>query len=532
MPLELERIGRGSAPDDETGDTAYVVAGKLNSNADDIEAIVDDLETAIAGKAASSHSHAISDVTGLQSALDGKATSTQGTAADAAKAKTDYLTVTQPVDLDTIESRVNELDAAVVLKGAWDASAGTFPGSGAAQAGWSYIVSVGGTVDSQVFTANDRIVAITDNASTSTYAANWLKLDYTDAVLSVAGQTGAISAGDLRTAINVEDGADATDATNVEAAGALMDSEVTNLADVKAFDPTDYATATQGATADAAIPETLIDAAGDLIVGTADNTAGRLAMGTSLQQIRVNSGGTALEYFTPSGGSVDWTTTQTSAGNVTFKLGDNAGTNKFSLLDSGDAEVAKIDSNGKGYFGVGSGRGAIEIGNDGTDARIKKNESSTGWLVFDSNNAALAFSSGTNTTGSHFGASAGSQEYIRIIPAQNKITLRHYTSDFTIDAEHRSGDEAVYDLIINAQEAFASAATHIVGGDLNLNGGAGASSSAGNAHGGNVTISGGAGYGTGHKGYVVIDLSSLPTSDPSVNGALWLDSGVLSVSGA
>lgn len=108
-------------------------------------------------------------------------------------AKLDYITITQAVDLDTIESRVNALDAAVVLKGSWDASAGTFPGSGSAQAGDSYIVSTGGTVDSVVFTANDRIVALTDNASTTTYSANWLKLDYTDAVLSVAGKTGAIT---------------------------------------------------------------------------------------------------------------------------------------------------------------------------------------------------------------------------------------------------------------------------------------------------------------------------------------------------
>jgi len=47
--------------------------------------------------------------------------------------------------------------------------------------------------------------------------------------------------------------ADVTDTTNVTAAGALMDSEVTNLADVKAFDTTDYATAAQGATADSAL---------------------------------------------------------------------------------------------------------------------------------------------------------------------------------------------------------------------------------------------------------------------------------------
>ena len=53
--------------------------------------------------------------------------------------------------------------------------------------------------------------------------------------------------------INVEDGADVTDTANVTAAGALMDSEVTNLAQVKAFDSSDYATASQGALADTAV---------------------------------------------------------------------------------------------------------------------------------------------------------------------------------------------------------------------------------------------------------------------------------------
>ena len=52
------------------------------------------------------------------------------------------------------------------------------------------------------------------------------------------------------------DGSDATvNTTNVTAAGALMDSEVTNLAQVKAFDSADYATAAQGTTADNALPK-------------------------------------------------------------------------------------------------------------------------------------------------------------------------------------------------------------------------------------------------------------------------------------
>ena len=48
----------------------------------------------------------------------------------------------------------------------------------------------------------------------------------------------------------IEASADVTDTANVTAAGALMDSEVTNLAQVKAFSSADYATAAQGTLAD------------------------------------------------------------------------------------------------------------------------------------------------------------------------------------------------------------------------------------------------------------------------------------------
>jgi hypothetical protein len=72
---------------------------------------------------------------------------------------------------------------------------------------------------------------------------------------SGAGIVEEITPANLRTMINVEDGADVTDATNVTAAGALMDSEVTNLAAVKSFAASDYATAAQGTTADAALPK-------------------------------------------------------------------------------------------------------------------------------------------------------------------------------------------------------------------------------------------------------------------------------------
>jgi hypothetical protein len=57
-------------------------------------------------------------------------------------------------------------------------------------------------------------------------------------------------------------------------------------------------------TADAALPETLIDAAGDLIYGSAADTAARLAIGTAGQVLQVNSGATAPEWTTFSSGGM------------------------------------------------------------------------------------------------------------------------------------------------------------------------------------------------------------------------------------
>jgi len=74
----------------------------------------------------------------------------------------------------------------------------------------------------------------------------------------VSGADGVIeelTKAQVLTFANVEDGADVTDATNVTAAGALMDSEVTNLAAVKSFAAGDYATAAQGTLATNALPK-------------------------------------------------------------------------------------------------------------------------------------------------------------------------------------------------------------------------------------------------------------------------------------
>jgi len=158
--------------------------------------------------------------------------STTASYTTADETKIDYITVTSAVNLDTMATAVAALDQATILKGTWDASAGTFPGAGVAQAGWTYIVSVAGTVDSVAFNINDRILAIVDNASTTTFSGNWFKLDYTDQVLSVAGKTGAVTL----------DTNDVSDVTNKRY---VTDADLTVLSNTSGTNTGDNATNTQ-----------------------------------------------------------------------------------------------------------------------------------------------------------------------------------------------------------------------------------------------------------------------------------------------
>jgi hypothetical protein len=67
------------------------------------------------------------------------------------------------------------------LEGAWDASAGSFPVGSTPSAGTKkgdyWYVSVAGTVDGIAFNVGDVLGAKVDNASTTTYAANWFSLE-------------------------------------------------------------------------------------------------------------------------------------------------------------------------------------------------------------------------------------------------------------------------------------------------------------------------------------------------------------------
>ncbi|WP_291209032.1 hypothetical protein [Hyphomonas sp.] len=112
-------------------------------------------------------------------------------ALDQAGDKLQYVTVSAATDLDFIRNRVADLDAVVVLRGAWDASSGIFPSTGgggtagAVIAGDSWIVEVAGTVGGVAFSVDDRLIALADAPSTTVYAANWLKADYSDLLTGV-----------------------------------------------------------------------------------------------------------------------------------------------------------------------------------------------------------------------------------------------------------------------------------------------------------------------------------------------------------
>ena len=112
-------------------------------------------------------------------------------------------------------------------------------------------VTVGGTVDGRDVAADGTKLDGIEAGATADQTAAQIKTAYES-----NADTNAFTDADHTKLDSIEASADVTDATNVTAAGALMDSEVTNLAQVKAFDSADYATAAQGTTADAALPKT------------------------------------------------------------------------------------------------------------------------------------------------------------------------------------------------------------------------------------------------------------------------------------
>jgi len=148
----------------------------------------------------------------------------------------------------------------------------------------------------------------------------------------------------------VESGADVTDTTNVTSAGALMDSEVTNLAQVKAFDTTDYATSTQGTTADNALP---------LAGGT---MTGNITLGTNtIDGLEINT--TATNNLGLGTGAVDSITT----GDYNVGVGDNALTANTTGYRNTASGYQSLYSNTTGNNNTASGYQALKANTTGLE---------------------------------------------------------------------------------------------------------------------------------------------------------------------
>lgn len=206
--------------------------------------------------------------------------------------------------------------------------------------------------------------------------------------------TGTVDGRDLATdgtkLDGIEASADVTDATNVTAAGALMDSEVTNLAQVKAFDSSDYATAAQGTKADSALQNVVadttpqlggnLDVNGNAIVSASNGDiaitpdgSGKIILdglnfptadGSNGQVLQTDGNG-QLSFANSSGGGdvVDDTTPQ---------LGGN--------LDTNGSDIAFGD-NDKALFGAGSD---LQIYHDGSNSFAT---TTTGQLILSSSSS-------------------------------------------------------------------------------------------------------------------------------------------------
>ena len=233
--------------------------------------------------------------------------------------------------------------------------------------------AVEAATDSNVFTDADhaKLNAIESGATA----------DQTDAeiraAVEAATDSNVFTDADHTKLNGIEASADVTDTTNVTSAGALMDSEVTNLAQVKAFDSSDYATAAQGATADAALPKAGGTMTGNINLG--DNDKAIFGAGSDLQIYHdgsnslIQDSGTG-DLILKSNGTA--TVVKTNAGNNLISARDagsvgmfHNGSEKLATTATGIDVTgnATFDDNGKAVFGAGSD---LQIYHDGSHSYI------------------------------------------------------------------------------------------------------------------------------------------------------------------
>ena len=339
-----------------------------------------------------------SDVQAYSSILQN--TTASFTTAD--ETKLDYITVTQAVSLDQMETDIAALENGMVYKGDWNAGSGSFPGGGSAQTGWFYYVSGAGTVNGVTFAIGDNIVATTDNASTSTYSGNWSKHDQTDAVQAVVGLTGSIAKGSLLSALNVEDGADVTDATNVAAAGAAMTAN--NLSDLAnaSTSRTNLGVAigsnVQAYDADLTALGGLAKTNGNFIVGNGSTWVAESGA-TARASLGLTIGTNVLAYDSNLQSFVNTFTLPTSDGTSSQVLQTNgSGTLSFATIVAGATDIDGLSDAVADSTTLGLGSGALANDDGSSNLNTAVGLSALNTMTSGSNNTAVGYFSLKNAT--------------------------------------------------------------------------------------------------------------------------------------
>ena len=263
--------------------------------------------------------------------------------------------------------------------------------------------AVEAATDSNVFTDADhtKLNGIETNATA----------DQTDAeiraAVEAATDSNVFTDADHSKLDGIEASADVTDTANVTAAGALMDSEVTNLAQVKAFDSSDYATAAQGSTADSALQNVVEDTTPQLggnldfngntatsfaSTGIDDNATSTAITIDSSQNVGINeqSPSSKLEVGMTSGDVItlkdtNLTASASNIGNVRIAWDDSAGT-----------RVAYVGTVNSDDFWINNQYSQVVLSYAGVAKAFTK---SSGWGVTGDIDASGGVTAGASATG-------------------------------------------------------------------------------------------------------------------------------------
>jgi hypothetical protein len=289
----------------------------------------DNLEVAVNSKADSVDA-TLTGTTSFENLSDGTTTATGFSTDGTLASNSDSLIPTQQAVKSYVDSAAAfslVSDTAPELGGDLDLSSNNIIGTG--NVNITGDVALSGTVDGRDVAADGTKLDGIEAGATGDQTATEIK-----ALVDAALDSNVFTDAEKTKLTGIEANADVTDAVNVEAAGALMDSEIVNLDQVKAFDTDEYATAAQGLTADSALQS------------ISDDSLPQLGADLDVNGHSITSSLSGNINITPSGtGSLvldglTWPSADGSSGQV---IGTD-GAGNLSFVDGGTGGGGAVDS--------------------------------------------------------------------------------------------------------------------------------------------------------------------------------------------